>query len=156
MTQTAKDFLQMTAADLMHADPVTIKTTESMQSAAELLSKRQLSGVPVIDDNGRCVGVLSATDFVQWMDRTKPETPPIADPFYRIERPGRVPLEPVSEWMTADPVTVSRERNVADIARMMLVAHIHRVIVVDNDDRPVGIVTTTNILSAVAYLGRDA
>jgi predicted transcriptional regulator len=56
----------------------------------------------------------------------------------------------VHDVMTRDPVTVSIRASIGELSRMMLDAHIHRVVVVDDDDKPVGIVSTTDILAAVA------
>jgi CBS domain-containing protein len=60
----------------------------------------------------------------------------------------------VGRYMTQDPVTVSPGTHISDLARMMTDAHIHRVIVVDGQNRPVGIVSSTDILAAVAYAGK--
>jgi hypothetical protein len=56
----------------------------------------------------------------------------------------------VSNYMTADLVTASPETRIADLAREMMDAHIHRVIVVDSAHRPIGVVSSTDILAAVA------
>jgi acetoin utilization protein AcuB len=57
--------------------------------------------------------------------------------------------------MSPDPVTVTPEVTISALARMMLDAHIHRVIVVDADNRPVGIVSSTDIFAAIARLGAE-
>jgi CBS domain-containing protein len=59
----------------------------------------------------------------------------------------------ISSHMTADPVTVVPGTPIYLVARRMLNAHVHRVIVVDEDGRPIGIVTSTDILAAVARAG---
>jgi CBS domain-containing protein len=63
----------------------------------------------------------------------------------------KVPTDEVRQYMTADVVTVPPGTRIADLARQMLDAHIHRVIVVDEERRPVGVVSSTDILAAVAY-----
>jgi CBS domain-containing protein len=52
--------------------------------------------------------------------------------------------------MTPDPVTVRPGTPVKEVARLMLDAHIHRVIVVDARGRPVGVVSSTDLIAAVA------
>jgi CBS domain-containing protein len=52
--------------------------------------------------------------------------------------------------MTADPVTAPAATLIGELARMMLDAHIHRVIVVDTQRRPVGVVSATDLLAAIA------
>jgi len=61
-----------------------------------------------------------------------------------------LPVGTVGQFMTRDVVSVKRSTPVCEIARMMIDAHIHRVVVMENDEYPVGIVTSTDILGAVA------
>jgi len=67
-----KPFHALTAEDLMKRDVVTISAEMSLQTAAHLFSQEQISGAPVVDAQGRCIGVLSATDFVRWADAEGP------------------------------------------------------------------------------------
>ena len=57
----------------------------------------------------------------------------------------------VRGFMTPDPVTVKPGASIRTLARMMIDAHIHRVIVVDEDRKPVGIVSSTDLLAVIAY-----
>ena len=61
-----------------------------------------------------------------------------------------LPEETVDRYMTPDPVTASADAPLRDLARKMIDAHIHRIIIVDEWNRPVGVLTTTDILAAVA------
>jgi CBS domain-containing protein len=61
-----------------------------------------------------------------------------------------LPDEEVAAYMTPDPVTAPTTAPVRELARMMLDAHIHRVVIVDEGRNPVGIVSSTDILAAVA------
>ena len=61
-----KSLLALTAHDLMTQTLVMVPREMSLPMAARLLSRANVSGAPVIDEDGRCVGVLSATDFVHW------------------------------------------------------------------------------------------
>jgi CBS domain-containing protein len=68
----------------------------------------------------------------------------------------QLPADEVRHSMTADPVTVRPETPIRDLARWMLDAHIHRLVVVDEGQRPVGIVTSTDLLAAMAYAKRES
>ena len=163
MTKTTKPLFALTAEDLMSRDVTTIPQNMSLRAAAHLLYQQQISGAPVVDDSGRCIGVLSATDFVRWADRSgEAERVQRRDPNcccsdWQMMDLGALPREEARWHMTADPVIVTRTAPIMDVARMMVDAHIHRVIVVDGLRHPVGVVTSTDILAALAYadVGRE-
>jgi CBS-domain-containing membrane protein len=101
--------------------------------------------------------VLSTTDFVSWAERKERATKPSHKDDYcapwQVLDSAVLPEDEVSQYMTADPVTVFPNAPIAELARMMTDAHIHRIIVVDNEGRPVGIVSSTDILAVVACAG---
>jgi CBS domain-containing protein len=66
------------------------------------------------------------------------------------------PDDEIRRYMTAQPVTVAPETPIGKMAQKMVDAHIHRVLVVVEQDRPLGIVTSTDILAAVAQAARRA
>jgi CBS domain containing-hemolysin-like protein len=63
----------------------------------------------------------------------------------------KLPTDEVRRFMTPDPVTARPTTSVRVLARMMIDAHIHRLIVVDEERRPVGVVSSTDLLGAMAY-----
>jgi len=67
-----------------------------------------------------------------------------------------LPTDEVSRFMTFDPVTVSADTPISVLARMMIDAHPHRIIVVDDENSPIGMVTSTDILAALAYLATES
>ncbi len=156
MNATAmKPFVTLTAADLMSRDVVTIPQHLSLRKAAHLLANAQVTGAPVIDGRGVCVGVISATDFVHLADCD--HEPPDRQrnqcvcSEWQVVDVENLPADEVSCFMTPDPVTVKQNIGIVDLARKMLDAHIHRVIVVDAQGRPGGIVSSTDVLAAVAF-----
>jgi CBS-domain-containing membrane protein len=157
MRKATKPLLELTAGDLMTESVITIPKEMSIQGAAHTLSRFSISGAPVIDSEGRCVGVISTTDFVSWAEKGQEAVPRSHDSAcqahtaWQLVDVATVPEDEVGRYMTKDPVTVSASTHISDLARMMTDAHIHRVIVVDAHHRPVGIVSSTDILAAVAY-----
>lgn len=65
----------------------------------------------------------------------------------------KLPDDEVRQFMTADPVTVQPEVSIRVLSRRMIDAHIHRLIVVDKEGKPLGIVASTDLLAALAYAG---
>jgi CBS domain-containing protein len=203
MGTTTQSLLAMTADDLMTRTVVRLTEEMPLREVAALMHKDQVSGAPVVDRDGRCVGVLSATDFLRLAEKragvSNPASPPrpITCPFQAsspnaeditlcnlppgvcaLQRtrkgPGgeeqlvctephsvpvdwqmveveKLPADQVRNFMTPNPVTVRPTTSLRGLARMMIDAHIHRVIVVDEERRPVGIVSSTDVLAAVAY-----
>ncbi len=158
MFTTSKPFLALTAGDLMSREVVTVPHNMSLRAAAHLLSESAISGAPVVDAAGRCVGVLSATDFIHWAETDQPPVrsrPCSSDSVcsdWQMVVVEELPTDAVSNFMTVDPVTVAPSTAIGELARRMLDAHIHRLIVVDRDHQPVGVVSSTDVLAAVAYV----
>jgi len=154
-TATPRPIVTLTAADVMSQNVVAIPQHLSLRAAAHMLANAHVTGAPVTDDRGVCVGVLSSTDFVRWAEK---EHHPVVHPCgecvcseWQVVEVEYLPADEVSTYMTSDPVTVQPSTPIPELARMMLDAHIHRVVVVDPRGRPVGIVSSTDVLAAVAY-----
>jgi CBS domain-containing protein len=142
----------------MTAKVRTIAATTPLQDAARMLSREQISGAPVVDGDGRCIGVLSATDFMHWAERKENEpvrstTSACVCSDWQVVEWELLPRDEVRWYMTPDAVTVTPGTPIQELARTMLDAHIHRVLVVDSGRHPVGIVTSTDVLAALAYAG---
>jgi CBS domain-containing protein len=157
MVATTKPFLALTAADLMSRELVMVPREMSLRAAAHMLSQAAITGAPVVDSRGRCVGVLSSSDFVRWAEGEESADRPPYRPRgavcseWQMMDPDQLPTTEVGEYMTTDPVTVAPAAPIGELARRMIDAHIHRLIVVDREGMPIGVVSTTDILAAVAY-----
>src|SRR5262249_52367426 len=66
--KATKPLLELTAGDVMIREVVTIPQEASLRSAARILLQANVSGAPVTDELGRCVGVLSAFDFLRHVE----------------------------------------------------------------------------------------
>src|SRR5262249_60842409 len=103
-------------------------------------------------------GGLLSTDFVR---RGEGEGRPPAGPClygrglhseWEVIDLEAVPADAVGDAMTRDPVTAGPHAGIGELARTMRDAHIHRVIILDGNGRPVGVGSSTDILAAVARL----
>ena len=157
MRTALKPLQQLTAADLMSTDVTAIPQHMSLRGAAHLLARFEISGAPVVDEQGRCVGVLSATDFVNWTDkgeravrRDRNETCVAAHSAWQMLEEKDLPVDEVHHYMTPDPVTITPLTPIGESARKMRDAHIHRLIVTDKEGKPVGVVSSTDLMAAMA------
>jgi CBS-domain-containing membrane protein len=152
MITTRQSFWIRTAADLMTRSVVLVPKEMSLPGAARLLGQAEVSGAPVVDDEGRCIGVISAGDFLQHakQEQHSPRICCTSVRAWQILEGADLPNERVADLMTKDPVTVPPSTEIGELARMMTDAHIHRIIVVDEQQRPIGVVSSTDILATVA------
>jgi CBS domain-containing protein len=152
--------MDLTAADLMTEHVMTIPQETSLQEAARLLSGSHISGAPVVDSDGACVGVLSSSDFVIWagqegrVSEEKQKGTWFVAPWGEMVLIEESANHEVRRYMTARPLTVLPSTRIGELAEKMVEAHIHRLIVVADETRPLGIVTSTDLLAALARAAR--
>jgi CBS-domain-containing membrane protein len=157
MKRLTKPLLELTAEDLMSRELVLLPQELSLRTAARWLARDHVSGAPVVDEAGRCVGVLSATDFLRRTEQEGDSPPPrcnLTTTFvhgWQMVDVEILPVDQVRNYMTSQPVTVAQTTPLVELARTMLEAHVHRLVVVDHDQRPIGIVSATDLLAALAY-----
>ena len=161
--QTTQALFDLTAADLMSREVITVPQEMSLPVAAQALAQAQIGGAPVVDSEGRCIGVFSTVDLArrtQLEKRAAQRAPPVprcvCSDWEVVEHDwDTLPAESVSWCMTVDPVLVPPETRIGELAKMMVDAHIHRLIVAGSDRRPTGIVSSTDILAAMACAARE-
>ena len=122
--------------DLMTVDPVVINADAPAAKAERLLEERQITGLPVVDATGAVVGVLSRSDLLHARSH---------EPF-ATDWPGLR----VSRLMSKPAVTVSGATSVVEAARLMEQHEVHRLVVVDEDGVPVGVLSTMDFAHALA------
>ena len=133
-----------TVGDLMAVEPIVIQANASLDEAAQLLDVHNISGLPVVDRSGSLVGVLSQTDLLRARSTE----------YLWANWPGLA----VRHLMTSPAVTVTRSTPLPLAARTMERRHIHRLVVVSDDDAtlPIGILSITDLVHAIAIgNGRD-
>lgn len=128
----------MRVADVMQSNLRVMKGTDSIGDAISLLAETHVSGVPVLDDHGRLVGVLSSSDILNVLaEHPDPE-----------EREKVFEGTMLQEVMTPRPQTINPGADVRDAAQRMLYLEVHRLFVED-EGRLVGVITTTDLVRAV-------
>ena len=137
------------ASDLMNPDVVTVEEDRSVKDLANFLIGHHISGAPVVDADGALVGVVSLVDLAR-ATTTVDEAPGMG--FLQHE-PDTEQLEfgdfddqlTVADIMTPEAWSVPEDATVSEVASVMMRHHLHRVIVV-RDDEVVGIVSTSDLL----------
>jgi CBS domain-containing protein len=145
--------------EIMDPNPATVTPETPVEDVVRLMREHELPGVPVVDDDGRCVGIVTEADLVLPDDQGDLHIPHYVNLFG-----GTVFLEPLSRFehrlrkafasdaadmMTRRPDTVGPDTTVRDAARLIHESGHNRLPVVE-DDRLVGVVTRVDVLGALA------
>ncbi len=151
-----------TVADIMDPEPVTVAPEASVEEVVRLLKHHELPGVPVVNEGGRCVGIITEADLV-----LADEQGDLHIPHYVELLGGVVFLEPLrhfeerlrkavastaEDMMTADPVTVTPGASVKEAGRIIAEEGHNRLPVVEHGQLA-GLVTRVDVLQALAREG---
>jgi CBS domain-containing protein len=147
------------AADLMTSNPISIAETMTVREAAAVLTDRAISAVPVTDDAGRPVGVLTHTDITRFERQRVTMLPENVDRFAHDERrltsgenlPAGFEIEmvdntPVSEIMTPAVFSVREIAPIETVLGEFLKHKVHHLFVTDESDVLVGVISTFDLL----------
>ncbi|HYF26093.1 MAG TPA: CBS domain-containing protein [Baekduia sp.] len=148
-----------TVRDVMAPDPVTVTPQDGVETVYRLMKEHELQGLPVVNEGGRCIGIVTEADLV-----IADEEGDLHIPYYIELFGGLVFLEPlrnferklrkaaavtVAELMTEDPVTVDADASIRAAARRMTESHHNRLPVVEHG-RLVGVLTRLDVLRGLA------
>lgn len=142
-----------TVGEIMSKEPVCADGSMTIRQLARLLEENEISGAPVVGPDGRVIGVVSKSDLI------RRATEAVGEPTYYFEsldddveeddvRPGlETPASIlVEDIMTPEAITAGPGERISDVARRMAEARVHRIIVIDRERFPLGIVTSLDIL----------
>jgi CBS domain-containing protein len=141
-----------TAADLMTWNPVSVHQDAALGEVIALLTDREISAAPVIDDAGRPVGVVSRTDIVRHL-RAKglpafeagAEPPP--EGTLEAGFSSATDLTPVREIMTPAVLSVAPTAPVIEVVGMLVgVGRVYRLFVIDEGGVLVGVISVLDVL----------
>ncbi len=143
--------------DIMTKDIITVSPETEIVKAAKLLLKKRINGLPVIDASGRLVGILCQSDLVaQQKSIPIPSVFTLLESFIPLTSLKRIDREvekiaalTVQQAMTPDPVTVSPETDIEEVARLMVDKKYHTLPVVE-DDKVVGVVGKEDVLRTLS------
>jgi CBS domain-containing protein len=129
------DWHALRVADLMTIDPVTVASDASIETAERLLRVNKISGLPVVDAAIDLVGVISQSDLLL------AGTPSIEAALRN--RPSGLR---VGELMSSPALTIPLTASIFEAARQMRDARVHRLVAVDDEGRPVGVLSAMDFV----------
>jgi CBS domain-containing protein len=144
--------MSATVKDVMTATVVAVRADTQYKDIVTVLRHCRVSACPVIDDDGRVIGVVSEADLLY--KQCDPEFPPGLERLHwRLSQQTKATAMTAEQLMTSPALAVHPWAPVCEAAREMQKRQIKRLPVVDEDGRLVGIVTRSDVLSV--YERRD-
>lgn len=121
--------------EVMSEDVISVESGISLKEACGRLTTHAVSSFPVVDEDGKLIGVFATSDVVQTLA-------------------GRDEVEglTVGDVMTSHSLTTRADSGVAELLHLMVAFQLPRAVVVDRGERPVGIVTTFDMTCALKRL----
>lgn len=146
-----------TARDIMTHEVITIKPDAPIRELAEIFIRHNISGVPVVDSDGKVLGIATESDLIFHSKRLKvPTVLTILDSFIFLDSPEKMERELrkiaaalVSDIYTSPPVTITPDTPLDEIASLMTEKQIHTLPVLDHTDMMIGIVGKKDIIRTI-------
>ena len=143
--------------DFMTPNPITVKPSTSIEAVIKVLEEHKISGLPVVDDTGKVVGVISEGDLLV---RESPLQPPLYltllggviyfdSPAHFHQHMKKALGMLVQDVMTSKPILTTPETTLAEAAQVMLDKKINRLPVVDSTQTLIGIITRHDLVCAL-------
>ena len=129
----------MRVAELMQTDVQTVPSDAVVNDAVLVIADSRISALPVVDGAGHMVGVISTTDILASEEEAEDQS--ARDTLFNKTF--------VRDLMTPGPITIAPDAEVKEAAQKMLHADVHRLFVSDGE-RLIGVISTTDIMRAVA------
>ncbi|MFC1728981.1 HPP family protein [candidate division KSB1 bacterium] len=149
--------MNLTANDFMTREVICVGTSTTLQNLVEILISKGIGGVPVIDNQGLLVGIISKTDLIT--HGLEKELSELIDAKKGRKLSGDLPdfdnllgpepsMMTVEQIMKAEVVVADKNTKINDLVKLMLKHRIHRIVIADKR-RVIGIVTTMDILRLI-------
>jgi CBS domain-containing protein len=158
LVSTTHEEEPMNVKDAMTAKVCTVLPGSSLKEAAQLMIQYRVSGLPVVDNDGDVLGVISEGDIL-FKERGTVDRPGGAlgwlfEPL-QVDESRKLTARVVGEAMTTPAVTIRPDRPIAAAAALMLDRGVNRLPVVDRGGRLVGILTRADLVRAFARADAD-
>jgi CBS domain-containing protein len=146
----------LTAKDIMAKNVITVRATTTIEELARILMEHKISGVPVVDDNGNLIGIVTENDLINQNRRLHiPTVIRLFDAFIMLESPGKIEKEikkmtaiTVNDIYIKEVITVTEDTPVQDIATIMSEKKVHLIPVVEGK-KILGIIGKIDLIKGI-------
>lgn len=141
---------EMLVKDVMTKEVITVTKYESIMAVADILADRNISGLPVVDKDRKVLGIITQADILSVVGVGREHTfRDLLKYMLGEPLPARRMGDIVGDIMTTQVVTIKPDAYIAEAVRIMDDKKIRRLIVVDDGQTLLGIITRADILKAV-------
>lgn len=150
-----------TAQHIMNRQVRTIGPQQPIHEAAHVMLETGLRRLPVVEQNGKLVGMLTRADLLQAIITSplmSPRASSGAQPLRLTSSLSHIPVQQqlVAEYTNPDVATVSEQAPLADVIDALILSPFKRVIVIDHERRVKGIISDTDILARMQAEARPS
>jgi CBS domain-containing membrane protein len=142
---------ELTVGDVMNKQVVAVGARESMPEVAQFFLDHGISAAPVTEETGRFVGILSATDFLR-RDKESRDNGLYRSPLSHGLEMRDCSADMACAYMPDAVQTVALHTPLVQAARIMATAHLHRLPVLDAEQRVAGMISTMDVTAAMVNL----
>ncbi len=136
------------------ADVISVPPGTSFRGMIQRLTEHQISALPVVDPDGRLLGIVSETDLVRKEEHQPHGRGPLLARLARHRQPAEAGGTTAADFMSAPAITIAPGASLMSAARLLHQRNVRHLPVVDADGRLVGIIARRDLLSV--FLQRDA
>ncbi|MCR1898866.1 CBS domain-containing protein [Irregularibacter muris] len=141
--------------DIMIKDVITVKESDTVEKCAKLLSTHRLSGLPVLDEQGKVTGIITEGDLIKRAAKLKaPTYLQILGGIIYLDSPKDLMNEIkktmgqlAKDVMTEKVITINPDKKIEDAATILVHEKIKRLPVIDEKGNLVGIVSRRDIMN---------
>ena len=139
----------MNVRDIMTIDPMTVSPTTLLKEAARIMIRNSVSGLPVLNESGVLVGIVTEGDFLrQEANRDKPYRASLLEALF-----GDGPVDPpsaetVDEVMSEKLIVTTADATIGEAARTMANRNVKRLPVTDAEGQLIGIISRADVVKA--------
>jgi CBS domain-containing protein len=139
----------MQVKNVMTKRVISVGPRTPLKEVARLLVSKRVSGLPVVDEDGSVLGVVSEGDILV-KERGRPGRGSLLDHLFEVNghEAGKHEARDAADAMTSPAITIRPERPIAEAAAMMLDRCVNRLPVVDHHGKLLGIVTRADLVRA--------
>ena len=140
--------------EVMVTKIVAVHADYKMERVAKIFEENDINAAPVVDKSGKCLGIISNHDLVEYESKKSVISKTVNDSKYAVkifntEEKFRAPGNRFDEagfHMSTLLQTVSVDDPLTKVARRMCTQHIHHIIVLDDQERPIGFLSSLDLL----------